>query len=293
MFVETFQLAVVAAFLTLSLAEALWLIVHRHERYAWQEATVSIAVAVGRRLATLAAAPLIGAAYALAWEHRLHTFPLIAQPWALLPLFLGIEFVYYWYHRWSHEVRWMWATHRTHHSSPVLHLPAAVRLGWTGLLSGGWLLYTPLVLLGFHPLAVLALIAANLIYQFWLHTETIPKLGPLEWVLNTPSHHRVHHAVNPRYLDRNYGGVLIVFDRLFGSFAAEDTSEPCRYGLVGKVAGRNPLMLAFEEWWGIARDVAAAPDWRARLALAFGPPGWSRDGSRRTARQIRAEAGVD
>jgi len=293
MFIETFQLAVVAAFLTLSLGEALWLILHRGDRYAWREATASIVVAVGRRLSRLAAAPLIGAVYALAWEHRVHTFALLAEPWAWLPLFLGIEFTYYWYHRWSHEVRWMWATHRTHHSTPVLHLPAAVRLGWTSLLSGGWLLYTPLVLLGFHPLAVLLLIAANLTYQFWLHTETVPKLGPLEWFLNTPSHHRVHHAVNPRYLDRNYGGVVIVFDRLFGTFAAEDAAESCRYGLVGETAGRNPLRLAFEEWWRIARDVAGARSWRARLAYCFGPPGWSSDGSRRTAKQIRAEAGLE
>ncbi len=186
--------------------------------------------------------------------------------------FFAVEFAYYWMHRWSHTVRWMWATHAVHHSANEFTLPAALRLGLTNVVSGSWLFFTPLVLIGFDPLLVVTLVAANLQYQFLLHTEFIGRLGPLEWAFNTPSHHRVHHAVNPRYLDKNFGGVLIVFDRLFGSFAPEDPAEPCRYGLTRPLRSNNPIVIAFHEWVRLGRDVLRSRNAQTTWRALFGRP---------------------
>jgi hypothetical protein len=127
----------------------------------------------------------------------------------------------------------------------------------------------------------------NLIYQFWIHTELIGKLGPIEWIFNTPSHHRVHHATNPRYLDANYAGALIVWDRMFGTFVPEVDEEKCRYGIVKNLGTFNPLVISFHEWIGIAKDLASAKSGREVLGYLFGPPGWSPDGSRMTSKMIK------
>lgn len=240
--------------------------------YDWRAFAASVADALGRRavdaLGLSLAAPLLAWAYA----HRLQTLAL-STPLAFLLLFVGQEFFYYWYHRCAHRVRWFWATHAVHHSPNELTLAAALRLGWTGQLTGTALFFTPLVWLGFPPNAVLASVALNLLYQFWLHAPWVPRLGPLEWVLNTPTHHKVHHASNTEYLDCNYGGVLIVFDRLFGTFVDERPDVPIRYGLTTPLRTHNPLRIAFHEWGNLGRDLWAAPSWRGRLRTVFGPPG--------------------
>jgi sterol desaturase/sphingolipid hydroxylase (fatty acid hydroxylase superfamily) len=201
--------------------------------------------------------------FAFVWEHRIAnvTVSLAVQlPFA----FLLVEFAYYWMHRMSHTIAWMWATHSVHHSAEQLNLPAAIRLGATGLISLEWLPFVPLVYFGIAPAVVTGLLAFNLLYQFFLHSELIPKLGALEWVFNTPSHHRVHHARNERYLDRNFGGVLIVYDRLFGTVAIEREDEPPVYGLRGERRGLNPFVILFAGWAGafrrprpVARDLSA------------------------------------
>ena len=240
--------------------------------YNWRAFAASVADALGRRavdaLGLSLAAPLLAWAYA----HRLQTLPL-STPLAFLLLFVGQEFFYYWYHRCAHRVRWFWATHAVHHSPNELTLAAALRLGWTGQLTGTALFFTPLVWLGLPPNAVLASVALNLLYQFWLHAPWVPRLGPLEWVLNTPTHHKVHHASNTEYLDCNYGGVLIVFDRLFGTFVDERADVPIRYGLTTPLRTHNPLRIAFHEWGNLGRDLGAARSWQARLRTVFGPPG--------------------
>jgi sterol desaturase/sphingolipid hydroxylase (fatty acid hydroxylase superfamily) len=175
----------------------------------------------------------------MAWNYRVATVPM-DRWWSWVLLFLGEEFCYYWMHRADHRIRWMWATHAVHHSSNQFVLANAYRLGWTTQISGTALFMAPLVLVGFSPAMVLSALAANLLYQFWIHTELIGRLGPLEWVLNTPRHHRVHHSRNAAYLDRNFGGVLIVFDRLLGTFAEERADLPCRYGLVQPLTTNNP-----------------------------------------------------
>lgn len=242
-----------------------------HQPYDWRAYAASLADALGRRaidaLGLSIAAPVLAAVY----EHRLSTLPLnTAGQWLLL--FLLHELAYYAFHRAAHRVRWFWASHAVHHSPNDLTLATALRLGWTGKLTGTTLFFAPLVWLGFSPLAVFGTLAVNLLYQFWLHTTWIPKLGPLEWVFNTPSHHRVHHASNDEYLDCNYGGVLIIYDRLFGTFEAERDDVPPRYGLTTPLATYNPLRIAFHEWANLARDLARARSARAVATALFAPP---------------------
>lgn len=254
--------------------EIVWYLAARRRSYPWREMLASVGVSVlrlsSKLVRPLAVLPIIW----YAWSYRLSTIPLNSA-WAWAALFLGADFTYYWMHRCSHEVRWLWATHVVHHTAQRLHLASAYRLGVTGVLSGGWLFYFPLYLIGFNPMAVAGMLAANLFYQFWLHTELIGKLGPFEWIFNTPSHHRVHHASNEQYVDRNYGGILIIWDRLFGTFANERADTPIVYGLVRPFASLNPFVLAFHEWFAVARDLRECKSCRESLRQLFGRPGES------------------
>jgi sterol desaturase/sphingolipid hydroxylase (fatty acid hydroxylase superfamily) len=166
----------------------------------------------------------------------------------------------------------MWATHSVHHTPEQITLLSALRLGWTNLFSLGWLFYLPVVLAGFDPRMVAVLLAFDLNYQFFLHTEAVGRLGPLEWIFNTPAHHRVHHGSNPAYLDCNYGGVLIVFDRLFGTLRTERADEPIRYGLAHPLGTRNPLNLVFLPWRQLMMDMRGAGSLRGALRVALGRP---------------------
>jgi len=185
---------------------------------------------------------------------------------------LGWDFLYYWNHRASHESRWLWAVHVAHHSSERYNFSTALRQP----VAEGVTLSVPygvLGLLGVRPALIEHARGVNLIYQFWIHTETIRRLGRLEKVLNTPSHHRVHHGTNRAYLDRNHGSILIVWDRLFGTFEEED--EPVVYGLTRNIDTYNPLRIASHEWRDIARDVADADTWSDRWSYLLRGPGWA------------------
>lgn len=255
---------------TLIFAEMLWRVFKQRRGYDFGSAAASFGVAAGHALSGVLTTAVVNTVYWFAWDLTPLRLPLNdGRTWGAG--FVAVEFCYYWFHRWSHTIRWLWATHAVHHSAEELTLPAAVRLGWTGALSGGWLVFLPLILLGWHPTLVATLLGLNLIYQFLLHTEVIGRLGPIEWVFNTPSHHRVHHASNPRYLDKNFGGVLIVFDRWFGTFAREHAGDPCRYGLTTPLKSRNPLKLALNEWYELARDVVATRSIKAAIWLATLP----------------------
>jgi sterol desaturase/sphingolipid hydroxylase (fatty acid hydroxylase superfamily) len=261
--------------LSLAAIEGLMLSWRSHGGYDWWAFASSIGDAIGRRL-TDAVTTGLGLAFAiplLGWihEHRLFTITMDVW-WAFALLFVGEEFCYYWYHRSAHRVRWFWATHAVHHSPNQLTLATSLRLGWTGKITGTALFFSPLVWIGFSPLAVALAVAVNLLYQFWLHTTWIPKLGVIEKVFNTPSNHRVHHGSNDEYLDCNYGGVLIVFDRLFGSYVEERADVPPRYGLTTPLATYNPLRIAFHEWINLGRDLYTARSWRERGRALFAPP---------------------
>jgi sterol desaturase/sphingolipid hydroxylase (fatty acid hydroxylase superfamily) len=229
------------------------------------------------------------------------TYGFLMWLWLLTPLDLGSSLAavvlcfvlddlrYYWVHRIGHRVRWVWASHINHHSSQHYNLTTALRQTWTGTFTLMMLLRAPLILLGFHPALVLFCGGLNLIYQFWIHTETIQRLPRwFEAVMNTPSHHRVHHGRNPRYLDANYAGVFIVWDKLFGTFVPEMDSDKPDYGLVHNIATFNPLRVAFHEWVSLFKD-ALQPGltWRERLLYCLAPPGYSHDGSRDTSDAIK------
>ena len=239
--------------------------------YDWKAFAANLADVVGRRLFDLLGLSLAYPVIVWAHAHRVATLDLSAG-WQWLLLFLGQELCYYAYHRAAHRVRWFWASHSVHHSPNELTLAAGLRLGWTGKAAGTGLFFVPLVWLGFEPVVALGMLGLNLLYQFWIHATWIPKLGPLEWVLNTPSHHRVHHARNAAYLDCNYGGVLIVFDRLFGTFVAERDDLPPVYGLTTPLHSYNPVKIAFHGWLALGRDLLAARSPMALLRTLFGPP---------------------
>jgi sterol desaturase/sphingolipid hydroxylase (fatty acid hydroxylase superfamily) len=213
-----------------------------------------------------------------------------ASPGAWIAIFFLDDFTYYWFHRISHECRFWWAAHVNHHSSQQYNLSTAVRQSWTSVIVGTWTPWIPLAFLGFPPAMILAQQGFNLFYQFWIHTEVVRRMPAwFEYLFNTPSHHRVHHASNPRYLDRNYAGVLMVWDRLFGTFVEERDEEPARYGIVKNIETYNPICIAFHEWIAILRDVWAARSWREVLAVVFAAPGWRPDGRGLTSQNIRSE----
>ncbi|MTE18448.1 sterol desaturase family protein [Streptomyces sp. TRM43335] len=195
--------------------------------------------------------------------------------WTLPLMLLAQDFFYYWSHRGHHVVRVLWACHVVHHSSRKFNLTTALRQPWTSLTV--WPFYLPLIACGVHPAALAFCSSVNLVYQFWIHTERIGRLPrPVEFALNTPSHHRVHHASQGNYLDRNFGGILIVWDRLFKTFEPE--TEPCVYGLTKNIDTYNPLRVATHEYVAIARDLRAARDWRERAGRLFRGPGWQPSG---------------
>jgi sterol desaturase/sphingolipid hydroxylase (fatty acid hydroxylase superfamily) len=275
-----------------ALLEGIWLSRTRTETYDWKAWACSIGDLTGRRILDFLPYTFAAPWLAWAWEHRLFTQSFDGIGSALL-LFIGLEFFYYWYHRTSHTSRWFWASHSVHHSPNQFNLSAAYRLGWFGKFTGTSLFFTPLVLLGFTPTVVLTALFANLIYQFWLHADWVPKLGWLEYVLNTPSSHRVHHARNPEYLDANFGGVLIVFDRLFGTYVEEKAEVPCDFGLVSPVvSSRNVVVLNVQPWIGLAKDLASARSLREAWMFLFGPPGWRPDGKGLTTAELRKAHGI-
>jgi len=257
-------------------------------RYETRDTVTSLLMGVGNLAVGFLPALGIGALLYQASQHALLD---VGWSW---PVFL-IAFVlndlrYYCYHRIAHRMRWWWAGHVNHHSSQHYNLSTALRQEWSGQLTFAAVLWTPLVWLGF-PIAMLVFVnGLNLVYQFWIHTELIDRFpAPIEAVFNTPSHHRVHHATNPQYLDANYAGTLILWDRLFGSFVPEDADDPCRYGLTSNLGTFNPLRVAFHEWAAMLRDVARPGlSARQRLGYFFGPPGWSHDGSRVTTADRKA-----
>ena len=278
-------------FLLLMLAELGAIVLIRRGSYELRDTFASIAMGLGSLVFGTAAGLVIVAVYFWVYQHAL--FDAGDAWWVFVASFVATDLGYYWAHRLSHERRWMWAEHVNHHSSQHFNLSTAVRQSWTGLVSLNWIFYLPITALGVHPAILLFSKGLNLTYQFWVHTEMIGRLPrTLEWLLVTPSHHRVHHAVNPRYLDANYGGVFILWDRLFGSFTQEQDSDPPRYGIVGNLGTFHPLKIAFHEWWALAGDLVRARSLKEAWGYMWGPPGWRPDGTGRTSRDIKREAGV-
>lgn len=243
--------------------------------YRFADAVTDLGCGISNQVMAIFASGITLAAYTAVWDAAALWRPDATDPWAWLVAFVGVDFLYYWWHRASHRVNALWAAHVVHHQSEDYNLAVALRQAlfttWTILP-----FYLPLAILGVPPFVYATMVALSTLYQFWIHTELIGRLGPLEWVLNTPSHHRVHHAVNPRYIDRNHAAVLIVWDRLFGTFAQE--REECVYGTVKPLGSFNPLWANLERPLALFRDSLAATRWSDKLALWVRGPEWVPEG---------------
>lgn len=251
-------------------------VLHRWKRegravagYEWHDTLASLAMGLG---SIFIVGALNFATYSLATvlaRYRVFDLGEGVLGWAVA--LLGWDFSFYWHHRIEHENRLLWACHVNHHSSRHYNLSTALRQPWTPF--PVVLFYAPWALVGVHPWMILTSGGLNLVYQYWIHTEvvrTTPRA--FEWIFNTPSHHRVHHTSNPEYLDKNYGGVLIVWDRIFGTFAPE--RAPVVYGLTKNISSFNPLVIAFHEYAAIARDVRRAASFRERVGILWHGPAW-------------------
>ena len=190
--------------------------------------------------------------------------------WALA--FIGYDFCYYWKHRFGHQWRLMWASHAAHHQSEEYNLSTALRQTGTDYI--GFVFYLPMYLMGTPIEVIVSVGSLNLVYQFWVHTEHVRRLGFLDYILVTPSNHRVHHAKNPSYIDKNYGGVFVLWDRMFGTFADECEDEPCRYGITHQLASWNPIWANVHVWWDTLKLSIRARRWRDKWLVWFKGPAW-------------------
>lgn len=256
-------------------------------QFRQEDTHTSLIMGIGSIVGALVLGSLGAGSVWWAYENRIATIEF--EWWAFVLCFVLDDLRFYWGHRISHRSRWFWAAHVVHHSSEYYNLSTALRQPWTGTITGLVILAAPMAWLGFHPALVAFCASLNLFYQFFLHTEAVKRLpGWVEAVFNTPSHHRVHHARNPRYLDANYAGTLIIWDRLFGSFVPELGRDPPDFGLVHNINTFNPLSVAIGEYWGMLQDLfrpgASLMD---RVNYVVAPPGFSHDGSRQDSHAIK------
>lgn len=253
--------------------------------YETKDTFTSLGLGIGNVAVGLVTKAAIFGLFSFLYQYRLFE-PDYSVWWYWVLLFFADDFSYYWFHRTSHGVNWFWASHVVHHSSQHYNLAAALRQTWTGNATGAFLFWVWMPLVGFHPVWILFMQQISLVYQFWIHTETIDRLPrPLEYVLNTPSHHRVHHGSDLKYLDKNHGGVLIIWDRLFGTFQPEE-HRPA-YGLTRNIESFNPFVIAFRTWEELLKKALSTGSLKTGLQYFIKPPGWSHDGSSKTVHQLR------
>ena len=277
-------------FFILAMLVELWVTIKMHiKTYETKDAFASLSMGIGNVLISFLSKAIVLASFFYIYEHfRFFTIPLTW--WSFVLIFFADDFTYYWYHRVSHECRFFWASHVVHHSSEHYNLSTALRQTWSGsFFSFIFWLWMPLV--GFHPAMILLQMSISLLYQFWIHTEAIHKMPKwFEAVMNTPSHHRVHHGSNPIYLDRNHAGILIIWDKLFGTFQPELESEKVVYGLVKNIHTYNPIKIAFLEWIYMFKDAfTGKKSLKQRLLYLTKPPGWKHDGTGKISEELRAE----
>lgn len=272
MHAELILLALSPLFLACVLAEWLY----------WRRRGAHGVYALGDSLCNLALGLLHQGADKLAWLCTLPLFDWIYREHAWLPMRPGLastlllfvlqDLLYYGFHRASHRVRWLWAAHSVHHSSTYMNFSTAFRQSLMYPIAGMWAFWLPMAWLGFPPQAIVSVVLLNLAFQFFVHTRLSRRLPGLGWLFNTPSTHRCHHAQNPRYIDRNYAGVLLIWDRLFGTYVAECDDDPCVFGTVKPVDSVNPLRVTFDEWIAMGRECMQARGTAQRLALLFASP---------------------
>jgi sterol desaturase/sphingolipid hydroxylase (fatty acid hydroxylase superfamily) len=254
------------------------------DNYETKDALSSLAMGIGNQLFGLITKGLYIIVFFWIYEYRIFTIGWAWWAWILV--FFADDISYYLFHYISHKCRYFWASHVVHHSSKKYTLATALRQTWTGDLTGGKIFWFWMPLIGFHPLMIFTMMAVSLIYQFWIHTELIGRMPSwFEYIFNTPSHHRVHHSNEIKYLDKNHGGILIIWDRIFGTFKEEE--EKPIYGIRKDFNSYNPFRIAFDEWADIGNDLIQPITMIQRMKYVFGPPGWSHDGSRQTTRELQ------
>jgi len=269
------QVIVLATPVFLLLIGVEWLVgLHRgRDTYRLNDAVNSISLGIVSQLAGVFSGLMTLGLYVLVFEHfALWQLPANAW-WVWLLALLGYDLAYYWLHRVGHRCALFWAAHVVHHQSEDYNLSTALRQTGSGWIAG-WLFYLPLALLGVPPLVFATVALIDLLYQFWVHTQQVGRLGWFDRWFCSPSNHRAHHAVNDRYLDRNYGGILIVWDRLFGTFVEEDDAEPCVYGTRNPLRSWNPVWANLQVYAELLRDSWHTRRWADKLRVWFEPPGW-------------------
>jgi len=257
--------------------------------YKAKDAFASISMGIGNVLIGFFSKIVVFAALYFVYD-QLRVFTIPVTWWSFVLLFFADDFSYYWFHRISHRNRLFWVSHVIHHSSQHYNLSTALRQTWSGGFYS-FIFWLWLPLLGFHPEMIILQMAISLLYQFWIHTEAIDKLYKwFEAVMNTPSHHRVHHGNNPIYLDRNYAGILIIWDKLFGSFQPELKEEKVTYGLTRNIKTFNPFIIAIHEWVAMFKDAfTGKKSFSSRLKYLVKPPGWKHDGTGKISLDLRKE----
>ena len=259
--------------------EGLIIAKHTPKVYSVKDALTSISMGLGNVFIGFIAKVIVLLALTYIWyNYRIFNIPFTWWSWVLI--FFLDDFAYYWNHRIGHRSRLFWASHIVHHSSEKYNLSTALRQTWTGGFYT-FIFWTWIALLGFHPLMILTQMSVSLIYQYWIHTELIKKMPRwFESVFNTPSHHRVHHGSNPLYLDKNMAGILIIWDKMFGTFQPELEEEKVIYGLTANINTFNPLKVAFNEWGNMLKDVfTSKTSILNKLKYFTKPPGWRHDGT--------------
>ncbi|MBK8499553.1 MAG: sterol desaturase family protein [Flavobacteriales bacterium] len=238
--------------------------------YRFNDFVANLGCGIGSQVVGAFTKTVIFAVYLWVYDNaRLFTLPNTSLTWLLA--FLLIDLLYYWFHRLSHEVNFLWAAHIVHHQSEEYNLSVALRQSWWQGLFSFWF-YVPVGVLGVHPLTILTVGAFVTLYQFWIHTKAVGKLGPFEWLFNTPSHHRVHHGSDPKYIDRNHAGTLIIWDKLFGTFQQEE-EEPV-YGITTPLRTWDPLRANFHYWVELGALARQCASWSDKLRVFLKPPGW-------------------
>lgn len=276
----------VPGFILFMIVEGIFARGHEPAIYEKKDTITSLSMGIGKMVTGFAANILV--LIGLGFAYWVSPFQIVMDSWwkwAIAVVFF--DFLFYWMHRTHHEVRIGWAGHVTHHSSQHYNYSTALRQSWTEQVTGipFWMV---MAFCGFNPQTVLITYAFSLIYQFLMHTELVGKLGPLEWFMNTPSHHRVHHGTNFDYLDRNYAGTFIIWDRLFGTFQVEKDDEPVKYGLITNIETYNPIKVAFHEWADMLRDAWKSRSVVTAFQILFKPPGWKPGDDSYTVRAQRA-----
>ncbi len=263
-------LAVPVFFLLIGI-EYLWCRRKGQEFYRLNDAIADLGCGMGDQLIGVFSVAVTFGAWMLIYDNFRVADLSASSPWTWVFAVLGVDFFYYWYHRFSHRAAFGWATHVVHHQSEEYNLAVALRQSWfTKFYS--WMFYIPLAVAGVPPAVYGAASAFNLLYQFWIHTRTIGRMGPLEWIINTPSHHRVHHGTNPQYLDKNYAGFLIIWDRMFGTFEAEE--DEVLYGVLHPVRSWSPFRVNIDPVIDLVKASWAQERLLDRVIAVFAPPGW-------------------